>query len=133
MSDPPNHAPGPQGADHEAGEIGRRHRTDHDGALPSPFKPQTEQRCHEAAARHQHEDGEQQTANRGNCNEHGDRNAPSGGASTFRVRVVDLDQRAMQRLNGGIEVRDVDDELHVDVANLVLHRNHIDIRVGQRA
>jgi tripartite-type tricarboxylate transporter receptor subunit TctC len=60
VSDTADGAPRAQRADHQPGEIGSRHGADDDGALSRSLKPQTEQRRHETAARHQHEDGEQQ-------------------------------------------------------------------------
>ncbi len=44
-----------------------------------------------------------------------------------------FDQRLVQRANGLLEVSRIDDELHVDIADLVLHRDHLDPRFGKRA
>src|SRR5262245_4236135 len=58
--------------------------------------------------------------------------APSGCAPAFRFLVVDLYQRAVQSLDGGIEVGDVHNELNIDVTDLVLHRDYIDTCIIER-
>ncbi len=163
-----------QRTDDESQEIGGTHEADEKRAVARPLQLDADERRQEAAARHQHEDGEQQAANGKDRGQHvrlcagrklgspcsqcivpksRNRVSATSDAQTItwstcpgsdsRLLALGsgtpdlgtrrrLDQRFVQRAHRSVEAGALHDELHVDVADLVLHRDHLDSRFLER-